>query len=60
MPIPFRRQSKTRSAKRRTHQGTTKPTITTCSNCGVQITPHNVCKKCGYYKGKQILAIDED
>ena len=59
MPVPFRRHSKTRTAKRRTHQGTKQPTITMCSNCGLQIPPHTVCKHCGYYKGKEVIKLED-
>lgn len=58
MPVPFRRTSKTRKAKRRTHQRATMPTIKTCDNCGSQIKPHTVCKECGFYKGKEVIKKD--
>lgn len=60
MPIPFRRTSKTRKAKRRTHQNATMPAFIICSNCGASIEPHTVCKKCGYYKGKKIAKVKGD
>ena len=59
MPVPFRRTSKTRRNKRRTHQRAPKPTVVTCSNCGSPIKPHTVCKTCGYYKGKEVIKKDE-
>ncbi|HRN38084.1 MAG TPA: 50S ribosomal protein L32, partial [Flavobacteriales bacterium] len=34
MPNPKRRFSKTRTAKRRTHQGAEAPTLSTCSTTG--------------------------
>ncbi len=55
MPIPFRRTSKTRKAKRRTHQNAEMPTTVMCDNCGANIKPHTVCKACGHYKGKQVI-----
>lgn len=58
MPVPFRRTSKTRKAKRRTHQRATMPTISTCTNCGSTIKPHTVCKECGHYKGKEVIKKD--
>ena len=60
MPVPFRRTSKTRKAKRRTHQRAEMPTIIMCDNCGSTLKPHNVCKKCGYYKGKKVIDIKEE
>ncbi|NQX83545.1 MAG: 50S ribosomal protein L32 [Mycoplasmataceae bacterium] len=55
MPVPFRRTSKTRKAKRRTHQRAKKPTTIMCENCGKNIKSHTVCKHCGFYKGKQVI-----
>ena len=58
MPVPFRRSSKARKAKRRTHQRAIMPTIKMCDNCGTQIKPHTVCKTCGFYKGKEVISKD--
>ncbi len=60
MPLPFTRTSKTRKAKRRTHQNLDNPSYQTCSNCGSTVKNHSVCKSCGYYKGQQVLKIDEN
>ncbi len=60
MPVPFRRTSKTRKAKRRTHQGVDAPTLITCDNCGSPIASHTVCKKCGYYKGKKVIKTKDE
>lgn len=60
MPIPFRRTSKTRKAKRRTHQKLEKPTTLMCTNCGSNIKPHVVCKNCGFYNGKKVIETKDD
>jgi len=57
MPVPFRRTSKTRKAKRRTHQRATMPTTAMCENCGSTVKPHTVCSECGFYKGKQVVEV---
>ena len=57
MPVPKRRQSKSRRDKRRLQDGLPMPTWTVCSQCGEASRPHHVCEKCGYYKGKQIVEI---
>ena len=49
MAHPKRRQSKTRTAKRRT---------AICPNCGEWHVYHTVCGACGYYRGK--LAIEKE
>ena len=51
MAHPKRRQSKTRTLKRRTHDGAVAPTLAKCSNCGAFHLYHTVCPSCGY-RGK--------
>ncbi len=57
MAHPKRRQSKQRTAKRRTHDKAKLPTLATCSNCAATHIYHTVCPECGYYRGK--LAIEK-
>ena len=52
MAHPKRRQSKTRTAKRRTHDKAVAPTMVVCPNCGAWHIYHTVCGECGYYRGK--------
>ena len=52
MAHPKRRQSKTRTAKRRTHDKAVVPTLAICPNCGEWHVYHTVCSACGYYRGK--------
>ena len=51
MAHPKRRQSKTRTAKRRTHDQAVAPTLAICPNCGEWHVYHTVCGACGYYRG---------
>ena len=60
MPMPFRRLSKTRGRKRRTHYKASEPTTTSCHECGATIKPHHVCKECGFYKGKKVVKSKHD
>ena len=43
MAHPKRRQSKTRTAKRRTHDKAVAPTLAICPNCGEWHVYHTVC-----------------
>ena len=52
MAHPKRRQGKTRTAKRRTHDKAVAPTMAICPNCGAWHIYHTVCGECGYYRGK--------
>ncbi len=60
MAVPKRRTSKSKARKRRTHQKTSAPNLTKCSQCGEVKLPHNVCMECGTYKGREVLNSDED
>ncbi len=57
MPNPKRRHSKSRTGKRRAHDALALPMMVTCSNCGNYTLPHRACGKCGYYKGRQVMAV---
>ncbi|MDP2654731.1 MAG: 50S ribosomal protein L32 [Candidatus Omnitrophota bacterium] len=57
MANPKRQHSKQRSRKRRTHWKIRLSGVGPCSNCKSLIVPHRVCPFCGFYKGKQIVAV---
>ena len=57
MPLPKRRHSTTRRDKSRTHQKLAILQTSRCVQCGRQRLPHRTCPHCGYYKGRQIVAI---
>jgi large subunit ribosomal protein L32 len=59
MPNPKRRHSKQRTAKRRSHHFLTPTSTSVCPNCHERKLPHRVCKKCGQYMGRQVLAVKE-
>ena len=60
MPNPKRRHSKTRGRKRRTHDALVAPTAGACPQCGEPKAPHTVCKYCGFYRQRQVRAVDEE
>ena len=55
MAVPFRRTSKTRKRMRRTHFKLSVSGLVKCPNCGAMIKAHNVCPKCGFYNGKNVM-----
>ncbi|MBI4445597.1 MAG: 50S ribosomal protein L32 [Acidobacteria bacterium] len=59
MPNPKRRHSKSRRGKRRAHDFLVAPSFSICTNCGAQVIPHRVCPNCGYYKGQQVIEVEE-
>ena len=59
MAQPKRRWSKARTHKKRATWKREQPTLATCPRCHEPIMPHRVCKNCGYYDGKEIVAKKE-
>lgn len=60
MPNPKRRHSKTRTAKRRTHDALKSAATNLCSQCHEPKAPHRICPHCGYYNQRQVRAVDEE
>ncbi|OGP58603.1 MAG: 50S ribosomal protein L32 [Deltaproteobacteria bacterium RBG_13_49_15] len=59
MALPKHKISKSRRDKRRTHQKTTPPNLTTCPQCGEAKLQHRACPNCGHYKGRAAVEIEE-
>jgi large subunit ribosomal protein L32 len=59
MAVPKRKVSRTRRDKRRTHWKAKVPAISVCPNCYQPKPPHRVCRYCGYYKGEQVIEVEE-
>lgn len=59
MANPKRRHSHSRQAKRRAHWKVKAPNLSVCPQCKEPKLPHRICPKCGYYKGKPVLVIEE-
>lgn len=58
--LPARRISKTAKRQRRTHLKKEAPTTSVCPNCNSVVVPHRACKKCGYYKGKEVIKVNKE
>lgn len=59
MAEPKKRLTSTRSGKRRAHLGPKKVVTATCPQCKSLKAPHRVCLTCGYYKGADVLKLEE-
>ncbi|MCA8983100.1 MAG: 50S ribosomal protein L32 [Planctomycetaceae bacterium] len=55
MCLPKRRQSKSRSRKRRSHDAVRPLKLQFCSNCGRPTPSHTICPSCGFYMGRTML-----
>jgi large subunit ribosomal protein L32 len=60
MALPKRRQSHSRTRKRRAHDALTAANVSTCSHCGEPKLPHKLCGGCGTYKGRTVIKLDEE
>lgn len=58
MAVPKRKTSKARKRKRRAHLALETPPSSTCARCGAEKVPHAVCESCGFYRGRDVLALD--
>jgi len=56
---PKKRHSRARQGKRRASIKLQVPGFNVCPNCKNATYPHTICKKCGFYNGKQVLTIKE-
>lgn len=60
MPVPKKRHSNIRQGKRRFANYRLKETkLASCPQCGSPSLPHQVCRSCGTYKGKQVIKIKD-
>ncbi len=60
MAVPKRKTSKAKTRGRKSiNMRLSAPALTECGTCGNKVVPHRVCPKCGFYKGKQYLELEE-
>jgi ribosomal protein L32 len=45
---------------RRSQQKLSGPTVVRCDHCHEPKLSHGVCPSCGYYRGRQILAVKKN
>ena len=56
MAVPKKKTSKSRRNMRRAHHALTPSAHVECSNCGELKRPHHVCRSCGHYDGRAVVA----
>ena len=60
MAVPKSKTSKARQRSRRAScWKISAPAIVECPRCHEPKLAHRVCKKCGYYDGKQVLVLEK-
>ena len=57
--LPKQRISRHRQGNRRHHHFIASLNLVDCGNCGELKRPHHVCPKCGMYRGRQVIVIED-
>jgi len=60
MAVPKSRTSKARKHSRFANWKISTPAIVECPRCHEPKLAHRACKKCGYYDGKDVLALEKE
>ncbi len=56
MAVPKQKQSHSRTNKRRSQHKIAPLARHACPNCHEPKLPHRVCRNCGWYKGREVVA----
>ena len=59
MAVPKSKQSKSRTNKRFANYKATAPTLVESPHCHELTEAHRVCKNCGTYNKKEIVAVED-
>lgn len=59
MAEPKKRLTSARSGKRRSHIKLEVKNLSKCPKCKSPVLPHRICVNCGYYRGEDLLRIEE-
>lgn len=57
-PLPKKKHSRSRTRKKRAHQGLTRISLIKCPACPERTLPHRACSHCGHYRGRYIGVIN--
>ena len=59
MAVPKGKVSKARRDKRRSNNSKlAAPALVKCPQCGALHMPHRACGECGYYNGREVIAME--
>lgn len=59
MAVPKKKISKTRGRMRRAHQAVSIPSLAVCPNCQEPRLSHRMCPKCGWYKNREVVSMED-
>ena len=58
MAVPKKKTSKSKKGMRRSHDHLSVPAFGECPQCHESKRPHHICPHCGYYKEKEVVAVE--
>ncbi|REJ68452.1 MAG: 50S ribosomal protein L32 [Planctomycetota bacterium] len=58
MAVPKRKHSNSRTGKRRSHDRLKPRQLAPCPACSHMRPTHVVCPQCGYYMGRNVVAVE--
>ncbi len=58
MAVPKKRKSHSRVRTKRSHHAVEAKRWVTCPQCREPMTLHVVCSTCGYYRSRQVIAVE--
>ena len=59
MGVPKKRTSKMRRDRRRAANNNLRTVqVNQCPKCKEPVLPHRACSACGYYKGREVIAVE--
>ena len=60
MAVPKRKTGRARTnARRSSNDKCATPGRSVCPQCGAVKLPHTVCPSCGYYKGREVVVVED-
>ena len=59
MAVPKRRQSNSKTGKRRSHDHKKPRQTVYCPQCSTVVPSHTICPKCGHYMGRPVVEIEK-
>jgi large subunit ribosomal protein L32 len=60
MPVPKRKTSQSKRDSRRAQQKLAGSGLSYCPQCHSPKLPHRACPKCGTYKGREIIPMEQE